>query len=147
MNETLLGVLIGGGIAALPVMLTALLNYLDSRERRKHELRIRKFDNIDLIRINTLISYNEAIGNCMSVQSRKSNPEKAEEAYARYLAACERAYPYVSSETQTAMCACDPISGDLTDSNILRLNRLMTIELRNAIDQAVQPSNYSNKHQ
>lgn len=147
MNETLLGVLIGGGIAALPVMLTALLNYLDSREKRKHELRIRKFDNIDLVRINALISYNEAIGNCMSIQSRKANPDKAEAAFARYLEACERAYPYVSSETQAAMCACDPINGDLTDSDIINLNRLMAVELRNAIDQAVQPSGRRNKHQ
>ena len=147
MNDTLLGVLIGGAITAVPTMLASVLSHLDSRENRRHELRIRKFDNIDLVRINALVSYGEAIGNCMSVQSRKGNTEKAEEAYARYLTACERAYPYVSSETQEAMRACDPVGGDLVDKDIINLNRLMTIELRNAIDQAANPAGRCNQQQ
>lgn len=142
MNDTLLGIIIGGAMTMLPTLFNTWLSHRDHQNQRDHELRMKKYDSIIVPNIDTILRFCEALGNCISIKvNSKALTEDQVKWMQNYYSAYERAYPYVSPQTREAMEAVgDPFDNDVTDKEIIQLNTCLGNELRNAIDQAISPT-------
>ena len=57
MSETLIGVLIGGGIATLPIIVNLVLSFFEKRAERINMQKTKIFDSIIVPRRNAIMEY------------------------------------------------------------------------------------------
>lgn len=146
MDNTLLGVIIGGALGVIPAICTAWFSSRNDQKQRDHELKLKKYDLVIVPHVNVIMAFCEAIGKCMSMPKRSADSPEEQALYAEYLAAYERAYPYVSEETRKAMESVgDPWDYAVWDKEISHLNACLGSELRNALNDACRPAGRRNQ--
>lgn len=133
MDETLLGVVIGGAISLIPHFITAGATIWNNRQQRKHDLRIRRMDLVDAPRMQALQEFADQFGALMSFGITGSHSVDG------LLAAMQKASLFVSEKTWRAMRAAVPallrLKEDKADT-LDRVDLLKTPELR-ALRQAL----------
>ena len=66
MSETLIGVLIGGGIATLPIIVNLVLSFFEKRAERINMQKTKIFDSIIVPRRNAIMEYMRFLGILLS---------------------------------------------------------------------------------
>ena len=145
MNDTIWGVIIGALIGVVPNVVNAFFAHRESQRQREHEIHLKRFELIEIPRINAILSYCESIGKCLSIPGGKLDTPEKHATYADYLSPYERVYPYVSANTRLAMEQIgDPLNCDVSDKDISHLNSCLGAELRNAVDDTGDPARGAN---
>lgn len=124
MDKTLLGVIIGGVIALLPSLVTAVVSIVNEQQKQRHEKVMKRVDQECTAKITAIQQYSESIGVCIALKSPES--------YRDYMANFQRLSLYVSNETFQAMLLIDdprklyPDDTELVQLSILLRNELFT---------------------
>lgn len=146
MENTFIGVIIGAICGALPGVLSTFASLRENQQQREHEMRMKQFDLVVVPRINAILGFCESIGKCVSIPRGKITTEEHQAIYADYLVSYERVYPCVSDSTRKAMeILGDPLSCDVCDDCISKLNACLGEELRNIFHDADRPADRRNK--
>lgn len=103
MNDTLLGIIIGGAIAIIPNVLTLLADFRKEKLRHTHELRIRRLDLVDAPRMDALREFADQLGALYA--DNLSDIHHID----LFLASMQKASLYVTPETIGAMHAAEKI--------------------------------------
>lgn len=103
MSETLLGIIIGGAIGAVPSLSLAIIEVWKQRQQQKHELELKRLEMIEQPRLDAIREYARYAGAFLS------DMLDDEFSTSRYLSAFERAIMFVSQETKEAMIKASPI--------------------------------------
>ena len=135
-NDTFVGVVIGGLFTALPTILIACMENGRQRRQQKHEIKMKKIQLIYETKIQVLQQYETQAGAMMG--------NAFEESYSRgaFMAAHERAIPFVSEATKNAMKAAVNIILDnsirpedkIAIPEIINLDRQLRSELNLDLD-------------
>lgn len=146
MNDTLLGIVIGGVLTMIPTLYNAWLSRREHQDERTHELRLKRYDLITTPNIDAILNFAEKLGACLSVDKKKTSADDCARLLREYYVAYERLYPYVSLSTRRAMQAIiDPFGFGVDDCDIITLNACLGDELHNALDDAAYPAGESNQ--
>lgn len=148
MNDTLLGVLIGGSIGAVPVVLSVLAELWRNRSQRHHEIRMKQIELYEVPRRDALTAFMRYLGKLTADSHHDLEAKENYYCYARLAAL------YVSEETRSLMLKASDLiiktwnesgSGvttrDIVESEALHeLEIAMARELRLAMDELETPA-------
>lgn len=141
MNDTILGIVIGGVLTMIPTLYNSWLSRRDHHDQRMHELRLKRYDSIAAPNIDAIMNYAEKLGACISAFKPRSSQTDHADLLREYFTAYERLYPYVSMQTRRAMEAIEnPCEFEIGDREIITLNACLGDELSNALDDATYPA-------
>lgn len=136
MDNALLGVIVGGIIALLPTLATAIISIVTERQKQRHEIMMKRLEQECASKISAIQHYSESIGACIALKSSDS--------YRDYMANFQRLSLYVSSKTFAAMILIDdPRKLNPDDQELIELSVL----LRNELLSASSGYNPANNHQ
>ena len=62
MNDTILGIVIGGVLTMIPTLYNSWLSRHDHHDQRMHELRLKRYDSIVAPNIDAIMNYAEKLG-------------------------------------------------------------------------------------
>lgn len=145
MSDTLLAVLLGGGIAILPNLVLVFMERWKQHSQQKHEIRMKQIELYEVPRQNAINGYMECLGLLMADFYHPDDLLK-------YFAAYEKAALYVSKETRELMLYANCLvkatwmqkggSGPIftLSPKIEDLNNVLYEELRLSLDKAEKPS-------
>ena len=138
MDSSLLGVIIGGCLALLPALASALTSLVNQHIKHAHEIRMKRLEWESESKVDAIHKYSESIGKCIA--------DRTDESYRAYMACFECLSLYVSDETYSAMVNLfDPRTADLDDLSLKIVNDRLRSELRSAIALSQPPT--CNSHQ
>lgn len=125
MDSTLMGVVVGGVIALLPSLATAVVSIVNERQKQRYEMDLKRVDQECTAKITAIQKYSESIGVCIALKSPES--------YRDYMACFERLSLYVSSDTfQVMLLVDDPRKLSPDDQYLIKLSILLRRELLSA---------------
>ena len=138
MDKTLLGVIIGGIIALLPSLTSAIVAIVNEQQKQKHEMEMKRVEWERTAKIEAIRQYSDAIGACIA----SGGPET----YRVYMASLQRLSLYVSEETYQAMLKIDdPRQFDPGDHDLRFLRSLLRAEMLAASSSHTPARNHQQK--
>lgn len=138
MDQTLLGVIVGGSIALLPSLVTAIVGIVNEWQKHRHEMELKRIDQECTAKIEAIQRYSESIGVCIASNSPQS--------YRDYMANFERLSLYVSGETLAEMLMLDdPRKLNPDDPDLIKLSVLLRKELFSASAKYAPAHNHQQK--
>ena len=116
MDNTILGVIIGGAIASVPAIAAAWFNFVDSNRKRMHEIDMKRIDTYDHDKSDAILDFSRILGDFAAFDFKTATSDAKEKLRREYSASFERLSLYVSEETVSAI------------SNLNMLDNFMYIE-------------------
>lgn len=125
MDNTLLGVIVGGVIALLPSLASVIVSLVNEHRKQQHEMEMKRIEWECSAKIEAIRQYSESIGVCMANQTTH--------AYRDYMANFERLSLYVSEETFKVMIDIgNPSQIDPDDPEMRALTKCLRKEMLSA---------------
>lgn len=138
MDKTILGVIVGGVIALLPSLATAVVSIVNEHQKQQHEMAMKRIEWECSAKIDAIRQYSESIGACLASNSPA--------VYRDYMASFERLSLYVSDETYLAMLKVDdPRTIDPADRDLRALGVLLRAEMLSASSGQAPARNHQKK--
>ena len=140
MKETLIASLIGGLLASIPNILSAISSGFSSRSARKHEIRMKKLELVDSAKVQAIRDFSDALGACMAIEKNSSAADRAQ-TLRHYYACFERLTLYVCDQTYNAMNKLtDPIDSMPDDRDVSQLNACLRSEMQSVFALCKKPA-------